>query len=428
MSKFEETETVRVLNMLFPGKENIFNDVLGWDPVHMVSHLRFQPDQEFIDDFYNTLSNSADEYAQKIFTKIKTDIDTTIYKYLKENAYDTSVPDELKIELDGTKFLFSFLEGAIYTVDKRFRTVYGSNFTYLPYLFYEDIKVVVEESDDCVDIEIYHRDNLVETHTLKPVPTENTPLSCDTANRIQALDSNGEDEDSDLDSVEEYREATELHTKIISDFFSRKRIFRDKFDSDGIITKMSLPEDVKQRIFAKFDDLSDRFTDKYGGVRSFLPYQYIFFKLLLEEGYEYPLLDEEYPYRYTEAKYKAMEELYWSVKDPKDYSNFINFLKSPTECENFEIYDTPKKVVIQRSLSRGNTTAYVLTVKGDFDLALQYFTKVLPKSGKNPEYRYNLFILEMEDKLKLETISLNDVINYMISYVINELMYFAVEL
>jgi hypothetical protein len=237
-------------------------------------------------------------------------------------------------------------------------------------------------------------------------------------------------EDSDHDSVKEYREATELHTKIISDFFSRKRIFRDRFNSDSIITKMSLPEDVKERIFAKFDDLSDRFTDKYGGARSFLPYQYIFFKLFLEEGYEYPLFEEgyKYPYRYTEAKYKAMEKLYWSVKDPKDYSNFINFLKSPTECENFEIYDSPKKVVIQRSLSRGNTTAYVLKVKGTFDLALQYFTKVLPKSGKNPEYRYNLFILEMKDKLKLETISLNDVINYMISYVINELMYFAEEL
>jgi hypothetical protein len=123
-----------------------------------------------------------------------------------------------------------------------------------------------------------------------------------------------------------------------------------------------------------------------------------------------------------------LEDLYWSVKDAKDYSNFINFLKSPTQSEDFEIYKSPKKVVIQRSLSRGNTTAYVLTVKGDFDLALQYFTKVLPKSGKNPEYRYNLFILEMQDKLKLETISLNDVINYMISYVINELIYFAEEL
>jgi hypothetical protein len=698
MSNFEETETMRVLNMLFPGKENIFNDVLGWDPVHMVSHLRFQSDQEFIDEFYNTLSNSDDEYAQKIFRKIKTDIDRTIYNYLKDNAYDTSVPDELKIELDGTKFLLSFLDGTIYTIDKKFRTVYGSNFTYLPYLFYEDIKVLVEESGDSVDIEIYHRNNLIETYTLKPVLTEHdvkpletrpsevdilnrvfkdtnfhrsfmewvnkdqvlTPYDVkflvatflftysnqemvdhfyntfseiswcdiheedveffcriyreigkmlyrklepyayernedkyelkiklvgieflftftdftictlnkkyhvdyfprfkgiqhmfgkdtrvsienlkittdlirlniyygessemytlaynefeniwDTANKIQELDSfilnydenqsvlkffvnyklteeeiqngrikelndlaypdikfltdleeftgigdgkvlceviykiicrfqdkhhkfidkrSGEDEDSDLDSVKDYREATELHTEIISDFYSRKRIFRDRLNSDSIITKMILSEDVKERIFAKFDDLSDRFTDKYGGVKSFLPYQYIFFKLFLEEGYEYPLLEEEYPYRYTEAKYKAMEKLYWSVKDPKDYSNFINFLKSPTECENFEMYDSPKKVVIQRSLSRGNTTAYVLKVKGTFDLALQYFTKVLPKSGKNPEYRYNLFILEMQDKLKLETISLNDVINYMISYVINELVYFAVEI
>ena len=225
---------------------------------------------------------------------------------------------------------------------------------------------------------------------------------------------------SDVDSVEEYRKSIELHYKI-NHFYDRKSVFRSKFSSDDIITKTSLPEDMKERIFAKFDDLSDRFRDKYGSVRSFLPYQYIFSRLLLEEGYVYP-------YTCTNAKYKAIEDLYWSVKDAKDYSNFINFLKSPTQSENFEIYKSPKKVVIQRSLSRGNTTVYLLTVKGYFDLALQYFTKVLPKLGKNPEYRYNIFILDMKEKLKLETISLNDVINYMISYVINELMYFAVEL
>jgi len=333
MSDFEETETVRVLNMLFPGKENIFNDVLGWDPVHMVSHLRFQPDQEFIDDFYNTLSNSDDEYAQQIFTKIKTDIDTVIYKYLKNNAYDTSVPDELKIELDGVKFLLSFLEGAIYTVDKRFRTVYGSNFTYLPYLFYEDnIKVVVEERGDSVDIGIYRREYLVETHRLKPVLVmdEVESLETYTVNRIQALDSSGEDEDSDLDSVKEYREATELHTN----FFSRKRIFRDRLNSDSIITQMSLPEDVKEPIFTKFDDFSDRFTDKYGGQKSFLPYQYIFFRLLLEEGYQYP-------YTCPEPKLKAIEELYWSVKE-LEYTSCLEKLK---------LYSIQKKLLYEKVIN-----------------------------------------------------------------------------
>jgi hypothetical protein len=68
----------------------------------------------------------------------------------------------------------------------------------------------------------------------------------------------------------------------------------------------------------------------------------------------------------------------------------------------------------------------VLTVNCQIDLVLQYFTKVLPKSGKKPEYRYNLFLLEMEEKL--ETISLDSVINYILSYVINELVYFAEEL
>ena len=187
----DQTEYTRALKTLFAGKEYIF-DIIGWDPAHMVSHLRFQPDQEFIDEFYNTLSSSDDEYAQKIFTIIKTDIDTVIYKYLKNHAYDTSVPNELKIEVDGTKFILSFLDTAIYTVDKRFRTVYGSKFTYLPYLFYvEDGKVVVEENDDSVEIEIYYRDNLVETHTLKPVleedetkPLETRPPEVYILNRV----------------------------------------------------------------------------------------------------------------------------------------------------------------------------------------------------------------------------------------------------
>lgn len=255
-------------------------------------------------------------------------------------------------------------------------------------------------------MDIYNIEQNNEYYVINDIPVERHSPKCG--------------EDSDVDSVEEYRKSTELHTKI-RDFYARKRIFRDKINSDSIITKMNLPEDVKERIFSKFDDFSDRFRDDYGRHISFLPYQYIFFRLLLEEGYHYP-------YTCTDSKYKAMEDLYWSVKNPKDYNNFINFLKSPTQSENFEIYDRPKKVVIQRSLSRGNTTVYLLTVKGDFDLALQYFTKVLPKLGKNPEYRYNIFILDMEEKLKLETISLNDVINYMVSYVINELMYFAEEL
>ena len=745
MSNFEETETMRVLNTLFPGKENIIIDVLGSDPIHMVSHLRFQTDQEFIDEFYNTLSNSEDEYAQKIFTKIKTDIDTVIYKYLKNNAYDTSIPNELKIELDGKKFLFAFLDGAIYTVDKRFRTVYGSKFTYLPYLFYYDIKVVVEESDDCVDIEIYHRDNLVETHTLKPVlviddvkPLETCPPEVDILNRvfkdtnfhrsfmewvykdqvltpydvkflvvtflftysnqemvddyyntfskiswcdideddvefvcsinreigktlyrklepyayernrekyelkieldgfkflftfsdfsictlnkkyhvdyfprfkgiqhmfvkdtrasiqnlkltadliilniyygesskdmytlgynefddtpvehtpplgshmdrfilnydenqsvlkffvnyklteeeiengkIQVLDdlvypniefltdleeftgigdgdilrgviykiicrfqdknykingkligeylkesevetteleraklvevifeerkaaqerirtlisevsSNndcGESEDSDVDSVKEYREATELHTKIISDFYVRKRIFRHEFNSDAIITQLNLSEDVKERIFKEFDEFSDRFSAVYKGTKSFLPYRYLFFKLLRNAGFPYT-------YECTFQKMKAMEKIYWSLKDAKDYEEFIRFLNHGANivCEKeYKVFDSPKKIVISEFKHSIKEAYYLLTVKHELDLVIQYFTKFLPKINKRPEYQYNLIIMEMEEEkmeITFESIfldivdALNERMNLNVMFMIKE--------
>lgn len=963
----DQTEYTRALKTLFAGKEYIF-DIIGWDPAHMVSHLRFQPDQEFIDEFYNTLSSSDDEYAQKIFTIIKTDIDTVIYKYLKNHAYDTSVPNELKIELDGTKFIISFLDTAIYTVDKRFRTVYGSKFTYLPYLFYvEDGKVVVEENDDSVEIEIYYRDNLVETHTLKPVleedetkPLETRPpevyilnrvfkntsfhksfmewvnkdpvltpydvkflvatflitysnqemvddfyeTSChitfdkdkeavefilsikkeisrllydkvepyayeknrykyelkieligikflftfldfrictldnkyqveyfpkikgiqhmfekdtkvtienmkvtaeliriniyygksseekeyytlvyndtsaenstrfqsvimdkvlkhtdiyetflewvergmtfiekrlyeedqefidefydacttylqkntdeqvktlfeeikqnlgkrlyrdfkqkdkitnfefnnkeyemiieldgtyflfnflegristldkcytvfygskikglqylcngetavvktdgykvtiiialysminrsiyelsftkwDSTNRIQKLDNfilnfdknqnvlnffvnyklseeeikngrihelnhlaypnimfltklkeftgigdgdvlcgviykiicrfqdknhkingkfiweylndpkvettelerakrvevlfterkaaqerirtlisevssnliecpickkddesqesyrrcdydcgtvccsceneyhilnnksvpnhnpacytiihfrymqsfpvNGvedpltirdntcgedESEDSDVDSVKEYREATELHTKIMSEFFVRKRIFRHEFNSDAIIKDLNLSEDVKECIFKEFDEFSDRFSAVYKGTKSFLPYRYLFFKLLRNAGFPYT-------YECTFQKMKAMEKIYWSLKDAKDYEEFIRFLNNGVNivCEKeYNVFDSPKKIVISEFKHSLKEAYYLLTVKDELDLVKQYFTKFLPKIKKRPEYQYNLIIMEMEEE------------------------------
>jgi len=178
------------------------------------------------------------------------------------------------------------------------------------------------------------------------------------------------------------------------DFFSRKRIFRDRLNSDSIITKMSLSEDVKQRIFAKFDDFSDRFTDKYGVQKSFLPYQYIFFRLLLEEGYQYP-------YTCPEAKYKAIEELYWSVKDAKDYEEFISFLNwgANIVCEKeYKVFDSPKKIVISEFKHSIKEAYYLLTVKHELDLVIQYFTKFLQKINKRPEYQYNLIIMEMEEE------------------------------
>jgi hypothetical protein len=124
-------------------------------------------------------------------------------------------------------------------------------------------------------------------------------------------------------------------------------------------------------------------------------------------------------------EYRKMTEMHNKIRDPKDYNNFINYLRS-IYSENFEIYDTQQKVVIQKSLSRSNNQVYVLSVNGDIDLVLQYFTKVLLKSGTRPEDRYNLFILEME--AKSQTISLESITDYIFSYVIYELVYYAEEL
>ena len=41
---------------------------------------------------------------------------------------------------------------------------------------------------------------------------------------------------------------------------------------------------------------------------------------------------------------------------------------------------------------------YLLTVKDELDLVIQYFTKFLPKIKKRPEYQYNLIIMEMEEE------------------------------
>ena len=425
----------------------------SWNMEYLIANfLHKYSDQETIDDFYYTMynhliHNEDNKESNKFFLNVKKEVGKLLYKQLEPYAcVKNSTEYELIFELKDIKFFISFLDSKISTVDHKFYTYYDSRFKAIQNMFNKDTTITVIKDKDSIFLDIDYNINLKESFILYkddiycPFCNKNHKdqnrfcdndcgtVYCYCGNEYHIINdipvgrhSPKCVEDSDVDSVEEYRKSTELHTKVREDFYVRKRIFRHEFNSDNIITKMSLPEDVKERIFAKFDDLSDRFKDKYGGVKSFLPYQYIFSRLLLEEGYEYP-------YTCTDSKYKAMEELYWSVKDAKDYSNFINFLKSPTQSEDFEIYKSPKKVVIQRSLSRGNTTVYLLTVKGDFDLALQYFTKVLPKLGKNPEYRYNIFILDMKEKLKLETISLNDVINYMVSYVINELMYFAEEL
>jgi hypothetical protein len=334
--------------MLFPGKENIFNDVLGWDPVHMVSHLRFQTDQEFIDDFYNTLSNSDDEYAQKIFTKIKTDIDTTIYKYLKENAYDTSIPNELKIELDGVKFLLSFLEAAIYTVDKEFHTVYGSKFTYLPYLFYDDINVVVEESDDTVDIEIYHRDNLVETHTLKPVlvmdethtfnPFETCDPDLDILNRvfkdtsfhkslIEWVDKNPTLTEYDVKYLVSAFLFAYSNQEIVDDFYNTFSYF--EIDKEVVEFILSINKEIGKRLYRKLEPYAyERNEDKYELKIKLVGIEFLFTFL----DFRICTLNKKYKVEYF-PRFKGIQHMFG-----KDTRASIENLKVSTDQIRFHIY------------------------------------------------------------------------------------------
>lgn len=221
----------------------------------------------------------------------------------------------------------------------------------------------------------------------------------------------GEDDsqDSDVDSVKEYRDATDLHAKVISNFYVRKRIFRHEFNSDAIIINLNLSEDTKEKIFEKFDNFSDTFSNVYKGTKSFLPYKYMFYKLLRKAGYEYE-------YKCSYKKFKEMETIYWSLQYPKDYQNFICFLNEAAHivCENeYKVFDSPKKIVISEFKHSIKEAYYLLTVKDELDLVIQYFTKFLPKINKRPEYQYNFIIMEMEEEkieITFESIFL-DIVN-----------------
>jgi hypothetical protein len=196
----------------------------------------------------------------------------------------------------------------------------------------------------------------------------------------------GIDVDVDSDDSE-----TELKSTINFDFFSRKRLFREEFDNNAIIANMNLSTQVKERIFANFDIFSDRFRDIYHGQKSFLPREYLFCKLLKDEGFVYP-------YICPQNKFDELEDIYWSLKDVKDYDSFISYLNSYL---NSKIYDNPKKVVFKNNKILKNkyyNETYLLSIEGEIDFILKYFTKYLPKIKVRPQYKYNLIILEIEEE------------------------------
>lgn len=209
--------------------------------------------------------------------------------------------------------------------------------------------------------------------------------------------SEGEDSDSDSDSDDDN---LDLKSNINFDFYSRKRIFREEFNNNAIIANMNLSEDVKERVFANFEIFSDRFRDKYHGQKSFLHREYLFCKLLKDEGFEYPYICEQ-------KRFVELEDIYWSLKDVKNCDNFISYLKSYSHTN---LYDEPKKVVFKYY-----NKIYLSTTEGKFDFVLKYFTKYLPKIETRPQYKYNLIILEMEEEK--EELTFKNIVSYIIDVI-----------
>ena len=545
MSNIEEKENILgrdpnllILNRVF--KDSAFHkSFMEWVNKHpvltpydvkflVVTFLFTYSNQETVHDFYTTYSRHTTSYfvldkeAVEFVCSINQQIGKMLYRKLEPYAYERNKDKcELKIEIGVFKFLFTFLDFTICTLDKKYQVEYFPRFKAIQHMFEKDTRATIQNlklTADLIILNIYYGESSKDMYTLgynefDDTPVQHTPplgshmdrfilnydenqsvlkffvnyklteeeiengrihelndlvypnisfltdleeftgigdgdilrgviykIICrfqdknhkingklmgeylnepkvetselERAKRVEVLfterkaaqerirtlisdvSSNndcGEDEDSDVDSVKEYREATELHTKIISDFYVRKRIFRHEFNSNAMIANLNLREDVKERIFKEFDEFSDRFSAVYKGTKSFLPYRYLFFKLLRNAGFPYT-------YECTFQKMKAMEKIYWSLKDAKDYEEFIRFLNHGVCEKEYKVFDSPKKIVISEFKHSLKEAYYLLTVKHELDLVIQYFTKFLPKIKKRPEYQYNLIIMEMEEE------------------------------
>jgi len=461
-------------------------------------------EQNFITSYYDIFDHfvlkSNDPHVEKIFNGIKADIGQILYNYLKPFAYDDSVPNELKLEIDDRKFLFTFLDGAITTIDKKYYIYYDDRFKILFELFKEDTSVIVVEKKGIMIMEIYIGDILKETYELvqysveqnysevssegvskgvteiKSCPnchknvdskdfimcdndcgtiycecgyqyyklgdkyfTTHNPIcgkeETESSEETEESESSEESEDiSDTDSVEEYkrhiqahREAREKLEKLENkedikeeskeDKYVRKRIFRHEFYNDAVIKSLKLPEEVKEQVCKNFDKFSDDFSKKYESKIPFLPHQYLFLRLLSELGYNYPYISQV-------DKFQDQEDIFWSVKDVKDYDNFIFYVKieNMKKIKSFsQEFDKPLKFFIDKNISKNRRNYYIKTflinAESATDVVLKYFTKYLAivEDVISIKDIYNLFIFEMIDNnvdLTFENIT-RHVLNYL---------------
>jgi hypothetical protein len=145
-------------------------------PSYLIANQLYNQEKEFITQFYdlfdqyllnNENKGEENEEVKRFFTDIKRDIGSLLYHNLEKNAKIKKNSHELVIKIDGYDFLFTFLDGAISTLDKKWNLFYESNFIALRYLFFDDTinKVTINENELKINI-IYDYD-INETYILK---------------------------------------------------------------------------------------------------------------------------------------------------------------------------------------------------------------------------------------------------------------------
>lgn len=163
MKDSKYTLPLTLIYNIFKTHSHIIEKITKWDVNDFHTNL-FYENQEFIDEFFETLEQT-DRFNHWI-DELKQNMRTFIYCILKSSAYDTITPNELKIELDGEKFLFTFLDGAISTLDKKYSVFYDTKLKFLPILFEKETMVSVTKNKANMTIDIFHGESLVVSYKL----------------------------------------------------------------------------------------------------------------------------------------------------------------------------------------------------------------------------------------------------------------------
>lgn len=159
----KDTLPLVLIYNVFKSKTQILEKIKRWDVYDFHTNL-FYENQEFIDEFFETLEQS--DRFNDWMQEVKQNMRTSVYFILKDFAYDTTIPNQLKVELDGEKFLFSFLEGAISTLDNKYFVFYDTKVKFLPILFDKETTVLVKKYKDNIHINIFRGENLVVNYEL----------------------------------------------------------------------------------------------------------------------------------------------------------------------------------------------------------------------------------------------------------------------